>query len=197
MQDLERLGAFYPGRIVDPDAGEPRNETVPYEARDLTTHALWVRMIGNGKTGLCISMLEEAEIDGIPAIVIDPKGDAEGRDHALPGFIADIQRPPFDRLGVMDLASIYPASDRLGLAITLNNLLASPGCQRPRRAGPLVLDGAHRAIGGPAGARPLLAGTADAHRPPLAGPTGGGRCAPRPTPVGASASRRPSIATIP
>jgi hypothetical protein len=32
-------------------------------------------MTGSGKTGLCLGLLEEAAIDGIPAIVIDPKGD--------------------------------------------------------------------------------------------------------------------------
>ena len=39
------------------------------------THAVCVGMTGSGKTGLCIGLLEEAAIDGIPAIVIDPKGD--------------------------------------------------------------------------------------------------------------------------
>ena len=32
-------------------------------------------MTGSGKTGLCLSLLEEAAIDGIPVIAIDPKGD--------------------------------------------------------------------------------------------------------------------------
>src|SRR5437764_10758480 len=46
-----------------------------YEARDLTTHGVVVGMTGSGKTGLCISLLEEAAIDGIPCIIVDPKGD--------------------------------------------------------------------------------------------------------------------------
>ena len=46
-----------------------------YDARDMTTHALCVGMTGSGKTGLCLSLLEEAGIDGIPAIAVDPKGD--------------------------------------------------------------------------------------------------------------------------
>jgi hypothetical protein len=32
-------------------------------------------MTGSGKTGLCIVLLEEAALQGIPAIIIDPKGD--------------------------------------------------------------------------------------------------------------------------
>ena len=46
-----------------------------YDSRDLTTHAVCVGMTGSGKTGLCLALLEEAAIDGIPAICIDPKGD--------------------------------------------------------------------------------------------------------------------------
>lgn len=46
-----------------------------YDARDLTTHAVCLGMTGSGKTGLCIDLLEEAALDGVPAIIIDPKGD--------------------------------------------------------------------------------------------------------------------------
>ena len=44
-------------------------------ADDLVTHGVCFGMTGSGKTGLCTVLLEEAAIDGIPAIVIDPKGD--------------------------------------------------------------------------------------------------------------------------
>ena len=277
MQDFEQLGAFYLGRIVDPDSGQLRDEVMLYEARDLTTHALCVGMTGSGKTGLCISILEEAGIDGIPAIAVDPKGDLAnlsltfpelrpsdfrpwvdpgeaarramteaqyasevsklwrrgltewgqgperitrfrercelavytpgsstgrplrvlrslnapppelmgdpdalsdrvqgmvsgllalvgldadplrsrehillthlidrawraGRDCTLPGLITEIQKPPFDRLGVMDLESIYPARERFGLAMALNNLLASPGFGAWMEGEPLDID---------------------------------------------------------
>src|SRR5205085_1324633 len=56
-------------------ARQPREELVLYNSKDLTTHAVCVGMTGSGKTGLCLSMLEEAAIDGIPVIAIDPKGD--------------------------------------------------------------------------------------------------------------------------
>ncbi len=75
MQDFEKLGAFYLGRAHDVDAGETKDEVLLYDAKDLCTHALCVGMTGSGKTGLCISLLEEAAIDGIPALIIDPKGD--------------------------------------------------------------------------------------------------------------------------
>ncbi|MEO0321915.1 MAG: ATP-binding protein [Myxococcota bacterium] len=74
MADFERLGAFYLGRPLDA-AGETRPEPLLYDARDLQTHAVCVGMTGSGKTGLCIGLLEEAAIDGIPAIAIDLKGD--------------------------------------------------------------------------------------------------------------------------
>src|SRR5688572_20275130 len=70
----EKLGAFYLGRLLDAQA-QDTNELALYDSRDLTTHAVCVGMTGSGKTGLCLSVLEEAAIDGVPALVIDPKGD--------------------------------------------------------------------------------------------------------------------------
>lgn len=264
MQDFEKLGVFYLGKTYDQDRRQVTDELVLYDAKDLTTHAVCVGMTGSGKTGLCLSLLEEAAIDGIPAICIDPKGDlgnllltfpdlapadfrpwidpaeatrqglnpdeyaqrtaqmwkeglaawgqdgtriqklksaAEisiytpasnaglpltvlrsftvpnaatlqsneamrervsaaaggvlallgidadplqsrehillsnlldrswraGRDIDLAGLIRGIQQPPFDKIGILDLESFYPAKDRFSLAMSLNNLLASPG----------------------------------------------------------------------
>ena len=260
----EKLGAFYLGKRIAPGAESPTEDLVLYDAKDLTTHALCVGMTGSGKTGLCVSLLEEAAIDGIPSLVIDPKGDLgnllltfpdlsaasfapwvdpaeatrkglttdvfaektaelwksglaewgqdgariqrlrdaadfaiytpgsnagiplkvlrsfapppsailedadslrekingtvsgllglvgieadpiqsrehillanlldrawrEGRTLDLPGLIREIQSPPFDRIGVLDLEAIFPGKDRFGLSMRLNNLLASPG----------------------------------------------------------------------
>ncbi len=75
MADFEKLGVFYLGRIVDPSTRQRTSEPLLYDARDLVTHAVCVGMTGSGKTGLCIDLIEEAAIDGIPALVIDPKGD--------------------------------------------------------------------------------------------------------------------------
>jgi hypothetical protein len=72
--DHEQLGSFYLGTELDPATRQPRGP-VMYDARDLTTHAVCVGMTGSGKTGLCLAMIEEALIDGVPVIAIDPKGD--------------------------------------------------------------------------------------------------------------------------
>lgn len=263
MNDYEALGQFYLGRHYDLAAGEIKPSKLLYDSRDLTTHAVCVGMTGSGKTGLCLSLLEEASLDGIPSIAIDPKGDlgnlllafprlepedflpwvdptvaankglspeqlaeqtaaawreglgkwdqngerigryngavdqaiytpgssaglpltvlksfnappAEiiadrdlfadrvqgaaasllgllgidadplqsreyillsnvlthawqaGRDLDLAGLIHEIQRPPFERVGVIALETFFPADDRLKLGMQLNNLLASP-----------------------------------------------------------------------
>ncbi len=71
----ERLGAFYLGAEYDLPRGERLPRPLMYDARDLTTHAVCVGMTGSGKTGLCIDLLEEAAIDQVPALIVDPKGD--------------------------------------------------------------------------------------------------------------------------
>ncbi|MBA3273701.1 MAG: ATP-binding protein, partial [Chthoniobacterales bacterium] len=75
MQDFEKLGVFYLGREYDLTTKQSNEDLILYDSKDLVTHAVCVGMTGSGKTGLCISILEEAAIDGIPAIIIDPKGD--------------------------------------------------------------------------------------------------------------------------
>ncbi len=75
MQDYEKLGLFYLGKTHDLKQRTNTQNLVLYESKDLTTHAVCVGMTGSGKTGLGIGLLEEAAIDGIPVIAIDPKGD--------------------------------------------------------------------------------------------------------------------------
>jgi len=75
MEDFEKLGQFYLGRKYNLSAGRLEEDLVMYDSKDLVTHGVCVGMTGSGKTGLCIAVLEEAAIDNIPAIVIDPKGD--------------------------------------------------------------------------------------------------------------------------
>ncbi len=120
--DYEKLGAFYLGRALDPTSGAP-GELVLYDSKDLTTHAVILGMTGSGKTGLGIALLEEAAIDGIPALVIDPKGDLGNLLLAFPDLSPADFRPWVDPaeaqrkgLSVEDFAAQTAASWRKGLA---------------------------------------------------------------------------------
>ncbi len=274
MEDFEKLGAFYLGKRFDPAAGKLLDELVLYDSKDLTTHGVIVGMTGSGKTGLGIGLIEEAAMDRIPVIAIDPKGDlgnvlltfpdlrgsdfepwvnrqeaeakglavpayatqqaefwkkglaewgedgdrirrlreaadfaiytpgstagtplsvlrtfaappdairndrdlfreriqttatsvlallgieadpitsrehilisnvlqrawADGKDLDLPGLIAQIQSPPFQKIGVMEVDQVFPAKDRMALAMQINNLLAAPGFEAWMEGAPL------------------------------------------------------------
>ena len=71
----EKLGSFYLGAYYNLKKRQITENVLNYDARDLTTHAVCFGMTGSGKTGLCIGLLEEAALDKVPAIIIDPKGD--------------------------------------------------------------------------------------------------------------------------
>ena len=75
MESAEDSATFYLGRRYDPEQGTLSPDQVLYPLDDLTTHAVCIGMTGSGKTGLGIDLLEEAALDGIPSLVIDPKGD--------------------------------------------------------------------------------------------------------------------------
>jgi DNA helicase HerA-like ATPase len=114
---FEKLGAFYLGRLYDQAAASARPDPLLYDAKDLTTHAVCVGMTGSGKTGLCLSLLEEAAIDGIPALAIDPKCDIGNLLLGFPGLEPADFEPWIDqgeaiRKGMR--ASDY-AADRAGL----------------------------------------------------------------------------------
>ena len=277
MSEYEKLGTFFLGKEYEMAARKRRDDLVLYDSKDLTTHAVIIGMTGSGKTGLGIGLLEEALIDNIPIIAIDPKGDltnlmlnfpqlrpedlrpwineqdalnagltpeqfaakqaqlwrkglagwgqqperiarlrsaadfavytpgssaglpvsvlrsfapppqavsqdtdllreriqttatsilallgmeadpitsrehilisnilesvwAEGRALDLAGLIRTIQTPPFERIGVMDLDSFYPAKERFQLAMRLNNLLAAPGFEAWLEGDPLNIN---------------------------------------------------------
>ncbi|MBZ0102177.1 MAG: DUF87 domain-containing protein, partial [Thermoanaerobaculia bacterium] len=296
---FEGLGVFYLGREVDPASGEAGTAPLLYDSRDLVTHAAIVGMTGSGKTGLGIALLEEAALDGVPALVIDPKGDlanllltfpelapgdflpwvreeeaarkgvsrealagseatkwreglaawgqdgerirrlreaaevalytpgselarpisilasfaapprallddadlfrdrvetaatsllglagltgagadplrsrehilvatllAEawkaGRGYDLPGLIADLQKPPLEKVGVLDLETFFPARERFELALRINNLLAAPGFDVWMRGEPLAVGSLLRSASG----KPRLAVISLAH----------------------------------
>jgi hypothetical protein len=121
--DFEKLGAFYLGREYDPASNTLRDDLVLYDSQDLTTHAVCVGMTGSGKTGLCLSLLEEAAIDGVPAICIDPKGDLGNLLLTFPALAPADFEPWVDAgeaqrkgLSVPDLAARTAENWKKGLA---------------------------------------------------------------------------------
>lgn len=122
MQDYEKLGAFYLGRAVDPNTNQPTDELLLYDSPDLTTHAVIIGMTGSGKTGLGLSLIEEALMDGVPVLAVDPKGDLGNLLLTFPDLAPGDFRPWVDeaeaaRAGVSadDLAAQKAALWRKGL----------------------------------------------------------------------------------
>ena len=102
MHDFEKLGAFYLGKRYDTEADKLTDELVLYDSKDLTTHAVIIGMTGSGKTGLGIGILEEAALDHIPVIAIDPKGDMGNLLLTFPKLAADDFRPWVNPRTAMD-----------------------------------------------------------------------------------------------
>jgi hypothetical protein len=122
LPSYEKLGVFYLGREYDPKSQALGDELL-YDSRDLTTHAVCIGMTGSGKTGLCLSMLEEAAIDGVPAIAIDPKGDIGNLLLTFPDLAAADFQPWVDAgeasrksQSIEDFASATAGTWRKGLA---------------------------------------------------------------------------------
>lgn len=92
-EDYESLGKFYLGRTYDLGEKELEDELVLYDSKDLVTHGVVLGMTGSGKTGLCVALLEEAAMDNIPAIVIDPKGDIANLLLTFPNLAPEDFRP--------------------------------------------------------------------------------------------------------
>ena len=115
--DFEKLGVFYLGKRYDLGARRRTDDLVLYGSRDLVTHALCVGMTGSGKTGLCLSIVEEAAIDRVPVIAIDPKGDLGNLLLTFPRLAAEDFRPWIDeedarRAGLTPVSGASPRSSR-------------------------------------------------------------------------------------
>lgn len=93
ISDYEKLGRFYLGKEYDVETSSLEEELVLYDSKDLVTHGVVLGMTGSGKTGLCIGLLEEAAMDRIPSIVIDPKGDISNILLTFPKFRGEDFRP--------------------------------------------------------------------------------------------------------
>lgn len=122
-EQFEKLATFYLGRQYDLSAGQLLDQLLLYDAKDLCTHAMCVGMTGSGKTGLCLSLLEEAAIDGIPAICVDPKGDLANLLLAFPDLAPSDFKPWLEKseatrqgLTVDELADKTATMWREGLA---------------------------------------------------------------------------------
>jgi len=94
MQEMyEKLGLFYLGKDVDKTTMQATEALTLLKNKNFTTHAAIIGMTGSGKTGLGISIIEEAAIDNIPSIIIDPKGDMGDLCLADPTFSAKVFEP--------------------------------------------------------------------------------------------------------
>lgn len=120
--DFEKLGAFYLGREVDAGDLTVTDQPVLYDASDLTTHAVIVGMTGSGKTGLGIALIEEAALDGVPVLAIDPKGDLGNLALTFPELRSEDFAPWVDQreaeksgTDVADYAAMQAESWRRGL----------------------------------------------------------------------------------
>ncbi len=93
MVDYEKLGVFYLGKKYDAERRMRLDAPILYDSGDLLTHAVCVGMTGSGKTGLCIALIEEAAIDGIPSLVVDLKGDLTNLALTFPDLAPEALRP--------------------------------------------------------------------------------------------------------
>ncbi|HXK21243.1 MAG TPA: DUF87 domain-containing protein [Myxococcota bacterium] len=124
--DYEKLGVFYLGREFDLASGHAGEAPLLYDSKDLTTHAVVVGMTGSGKTGLAITLLEEAAIDGIPVVAIDPKGDLPNLLLTFPQLRPEDFRPWVDAAGAAR-AGHTPDEEAKSLADRWRDGLAATG----------------------------------------------------------------------
>jgi hypothetical protein len=108
MQTFEQLGLFYLGKQYDIARRKRLEDLLLYDSKDLVTHAVCVGMTGSGKTGLGISMIEEAAIDGIPVLAIDPKGDLSNLLLTFPS-LSEADFAPWVEPGNVDTAAAQEA----------------------------------------------------------------------------------------
>src|SRR5512136_1226562 len=122
---------YFLGRVFDPKSNAPTTESVILDPANLVTHAVVTGMTGSGKTGLCIGLLEEAALQGIPAIMIDPKGDLTNLLLHFPDLAPQDFQPWLDpEMARRAGKSLEQASE--GAALAWRNGLAEWGIDRER-----------------------------------------------------------------
>ena len=131
MKDYEKLGAFYLGKNYDLNGDKLQESLVLYDSKDLTTHGVIIGMTGSGKTGLAIALIEEALIDKIPVIAVDPKGDLPNLLLNFPQLRAEDFRPWVNEQDAM-LKGLTPDKFAAEQAKTWRKGLADWG-QEPER----------------------------------------------------------------
>ncbi len=116
-------GQLYLGHPIDATSGKPGPELLTLDARDLTTHGVIVGMTGSGKTGLGAVLLEEVLLSGVPALILDPKGDMTNLVLNFPDLASADFQPWVNEgdaaragLGVPDFAAQAARTWREGLA---------------------------------------------------------------------------------
>ena len=92
----EQLGLLYLGRELDLDTGKTSPAPLLFKNKDLTTHGMIIGMTGSGKTGLGIGLIEEAIMDNVPSLIIDPKGDMANLLLTFPGLAPGDFQPWLD-----------------------------------------------------------------------------------------------------
>ncbi|MFU8827279.1 MAG: helicase HerA-like domain-containing protein, partial [Brevefilum sp.] len=121
---------FFIGKSYDLESGSMQEEHVFYDPDDLTTHAVITGMTGSGKTGLGVIMLEEAALQGIPAIVVDPKGDLTNLLLHFPDLLPEDFQPWVDKDAARrDGVTVEEAAQKA--ANLWKNGLASYGLGKP------------------------------------------------------------------
>jgi len=100
-------GALYLGAPYNMETKALAEEPTYYRSKDLVTHGVCIGMTGSGKTGLCVALLEECALSGIPVLAIDPKGDLTNLKLAFPDLRGE------------DLAPFIPpdAADSKGMTL--------------------------------------------------------------------------------
>ena len=93
---IDQPESFFLGGVIDPSNGERTGEHITLESHHLTTHGVIVGMTGSGKTGLGVGLIEEALLDGVPCLVLDPKGDMGNLKLVFPDFAPADFRPWID-----------------------------------------------------------------------------------------------------